>query len=466
MNRSERNHAASALGLSRRNFLLGSLSATLGAGLLGRRWGSAAPRSITLAAPNSDYRALVCVYLVGGNDSYNFLVPSTGSAYDAYADARANLALPAGDLLPVGLVGNPAQEMGFHPRLPKLRQRFLSGDLGVVANVGTLNAPTTAADVLAKAPHLPPHLFSHSDQSRFWQGRQAQGSEASGWGAGLIELLAGEAGESSLPPAISLGGANPWQTGGNTSPYGIGPGGSVAYLGFDGEGLGPARKQVFDQLIAGGSGRVLADAFAERHRRSLEFGDVVAGALADAPSAPGPLPADNELAEKLDAIARLASQHTSLGAARQIFFVRMHGFDTHTGHLANQPELFRQLDDALSSFQDTLDGFGLADCVTTFTASDFGRSLTSNGKGCDHGWGGHQFVLGGAVTGGAAYGTWPTLALASPEDVGFGRLLPTTAVDQMSATLASWMGVAPASLPMLFPNLSTFSSSNLGFLPA
>lgn len=465
MSRFERHNAASSSGVTRRNLLLGGLSATLGAGLLGRRWGSSLPKSITLAAPSTDYRALVCVYLVGGNDSYNMLIPSTGSAYDGYADARSDLAIPAGDLLPVGVVGHPAQEMGFHPQLPKLRQRFLSGDLGVVANVGTLNAPTTAADVLAKASHVPPHLFSHSDQSRFWQGRQAQGSEASGWGAGLVELLAAATGSSSLPPAISLGGANSWQTGGNTSPYGIGPGGSVAYLGFEDGGLGPARKQVFDQLIAGDSGRVLADAFAERHRRSLEFGDVVAGALANAPSAPDPLPADNELAAELNAIARLASQQDELGASRQIFFVRMHGFDTHTGHLTDQPELFRQLDDALSSFQDTLDDFGLGNCVTTFTASDFGRSLTSNGKGCDHGWGGHQLLLGGAVTGGAAYGTWPTLALGGPEDVGYGRLLPTTAVDQMSATLASWMGIAPESLPLLFPNLPTFGSSNLGFLP-
>ena len=447
---------------NRRELILGALGTAVAGGFFTGRSPFGLPRSISLAAPSTDYRALVCVYLVGGNDSFNMLVPTGQQAYSAYAAARSDLAIPLSDLLPIGTVGSPAQEMGFHPNLPRLRQRYLTGDLGLVANIGPLNAPTTLAEVAAGASHVPPHLFSHSDQQRYWQGSRAEGLQAPGWGAGLVERLAASAG-GTLPAAISMSGSNQWQTSENSGPYGLQTSGAVEYMGFE-SGLGAARMELFEQLINRDSERVLVDAFAERHRRSIEFGALANQALLEAPNAPEPLPEDNALAAQLSTIARLASQHAELGASRQIFFCRMHGFDTHAGHLEAQPELFRQLDDALASFQDSLDAFGLSQKVTTFTASDFGRSLSSNGKGCDHGWGGHQLVLGGAVAGGAAYGTWPTLALGGPDDVGFGRLLPTTAVDQMSATLARWMGLGEEDLAGLFPNLPKFGSANLGFL--
>lgn len=449
-------------GPSRRQLLVGGLSA-LGAGWMARRAGLGGPAAISLAGPSTDYRALVCVYLVGGNDSYNLLIPSTGSAYANYAAARSELAIPQGDLLGVGSVGHPAQEMGFHPQLPKLRQRFLDGDLAVLANIGPLQGPTSLSDVENKAPHVPAHLFSHTDQSRFWQGTAAAGTEALGWGARTVEHLAALNAGADLPAAISLGGSNTWQRGLATTPYTIGPGGAPSYLGFD-SGLGPARLAVLEGFLGEDSPNELVDALAERHDRSFAFGATVQTALGDSSEHGVSLPADNELATELEAVARLASMHASLGVSRQVFFCRVHGFDTHTGHLAAQPELFRLLDDALAFFQDSLDAYGLGDCVTTFTASEFGRSLSSNGKGCDHGWGGHQLALGGAVQGGAAYGTWPTLELDGPDDVGFGRLLPSTAVDQMSATLARWMGVAPTDLPLLFPNLSSFGTTDLGFL--
>ncbi len=449
----------------RRRMLLGSAGALLG-GVFA--WPDRLVRSVQAAslAPlggASDYKALVCVFLVGGNDSYNMIVPSSGSAYDSYAAARSNLALPKAQLLPVGAVGTPAQEMGFHPALPKLRQRFLSGDLAVLANVGTLNAPTTKADVLAKVPHLPAHLYSHVDQSRFWQATQAESLEARGWGGKLIEQLAALNVGSQLPAAISLGGANIWQMGVQTTPYAIGPTGSVAYQGFE-SGMGLARREVFDQLLALQHERRLVEAFAVQHQRATEFGEVVSEALSTAPQISAAFPANDDLADALKAIARLAAVHDQTGVARQVFYVRVDGFDTHTGHLAAQPELFAQLDNALGAFQDALDELGLANDVTTFTASEFGRSLSSNGKGCDHGWGGHQLVMGGAVAGGAAYGAWPEMVLDGPQDSGYGRLIPTTAADQMAASLAGWMGVSPGALGQMFPNLAQFSSSDLGFL--
>ena len=246
----------------------------------------------------------------------------------------------------------------------------------------------------------------------------------------------------------------------------MGSEGAAEHTGFDDNFLGDERWQAFQDLIQQNHSRRMAKVFAEQHARAIEYAGQVGGALAAAPSLSTPFPGNNELAAELRTIALLASQHQQLGVARQVFYLAMDGYDTHNGHLSDQPKLFEALDDALSAFQSALEELGLANKVTTFTASEFGRTLSSNGQGSDHGWGGHQFVMGGAVNGGASFGPWPSLALGGPDDAGYGRLVPTTSVDQMAATLARWLGVGESALAQLFPNVGNFATSNLGFLAA
>jgi uncharacterized protein (DUF1501 family) len=415
------------------------------------------------ATPPQDFKALVCVFLKGGNDSFNLVVPYLGADYQVYANSRKNLALPQEGLLPIEALSQHEYGLAFHPACGELVQLFDSGRLALLSNVGTLVQPVSKQSLTSGSAVLPKQLFSHSDQQRQWQIPSADAAGPSGWGGQLADHLLGAPAPGTLSPAISLAGSNLWQRGLWTQPYSVRPAGAVALTGFYGS-VGASRKQALEQIANQSAGRPLTTAYGQQQTQAIELNALLEQALASAPTLTTPFPSANSLADQLHMIARLIAVAPQLGQSRQIFYCELDGFDTHTDQNAAQPALFEKLSSALFAFQSAVEELGLAGAVTTFTASDFGRTLSSNGKGSDHGWGGHQLLMGSSVLGREIYGALPNLALGGPDDAGWGRLIPSTAVDQVGATLARWFGVAEPSLAELFPNLGAFTTSDLGCL--
>ncbi|MEJ6001126.1 DUF1501 domain-containing protein [Paucibacter soli] len=440
--------------LHRRRFLTHAAALAAG-GPLALGSGLAAPLS------GSDYRALVCVFLYGGNDGNNMLVPMDAAGYAAYAKARGNaaaggLALQASTLAPLeGL------NLGLHGALAPLAEIFKQGHLALQANVGTLVRPLSKAEFHAGGAGLPANLFSHSDQQAQWQQGGSGAPSSSGWGGRIADLLPA----STVPAVISLSGNNVFMNGARSDGLALSSGGNFAIKGF---GANPARNPLYSLYTS-----LLQQPYANAEERAaaavlnqaLRASEALNGALASAGSVAGLFAGQSSsIAQQLLTVAKLLEARSSLGVTRQIFFVSLGGFDTHNNQLAQQDDLFGQLGSALKSFYDATLQLGLANQVTTFTASDFARTMQpAAGGGSDHAWGNHQLIMGGAVRSGL-YGRMPQLLLGGPDDVSDeGRWLPSTAVDQMSATLASWLGVSAADLPALFPQLGNFATPNLGY---
>ena len=451
-----------------RRTLLGAAALLTGFGLLRQsgleRLVRAGRAAWPASAPGAGQRALVCVFLKGGNDAFNLVAPYLGSAYQTYAQSRQGLALPQEQLLPIEPLSAHAYDLAFHPSCPELAQLFDSGRLALVSNVGPLVEPVSKSAYLTGSAKLPGQLFSHADQQRQWQQPSAAWSAPSGWGGLLTESLLGGPAPGQLSACLSLAGQNVWQRGEWIAPYAVSPAGVVSLSGFYGS-LGQSRKAALEAIAGLASPRPLAQAYGDQQRQAIEQGALLEAALAAVPALATPFPSDNPLAAQLAQVARLIAAGGQLGQQRQVFYCELDGFDTHADQAAVQPQLFARLSQALFAFQTALEELGLAAQVTTFTASDFGRTLSSNGKGSDHGWGGHQLVLGSSVLGREIYGELPDLALGGAHDAGGGRLIPGIAVEQYAASLARWFGLSEAGLSQLFPNLSSFASNDLGFLP-
>lgn len=432
-------------------------------GLAGAGWLALSPARSLLAAASAagsgDYKALVCVFLRGGNDAFNLIVPGSGSAFATYEASRGSLALPSGSLLPIEPLHPGGISWGVHPSAPAIASLFQGGKLAVVSNVGTLVEPVTKAQYQARSAALPPQLFSHADQTQQWMTARYDLVSA-GWCGRVAERIGGG---TVLPVNISLAGSNTLQTGVTTAPYNVDPAGIEALTGFLGQ-QGGKRFTAFHALLDKPKVHRFERAYAATQEEAMELEELVSTALGGAPAFATPFPEDSSAARQLAMVARLIAVRAALGVERQIFFVGMGGFDTHDEQATRQPELFAELAAVLAAFQAAMEQLGVAQAVTTFTASDFGRTLSSNGKGSDHGWGSHQLVLGGAVRGKDFYGAMPDLALDGPDDAGYGRIIPTQSVEQYGATLARWFGVAPADLAAIFPNLGNFASPDLGFL--
>ena len=430
-------------------------------------------RRIAAAAPLADSKSLVCVFLYGGNDANNLIVPTAAGDYAQYAAARAALALPQSSLLalhPLAPTPGDAREWGLHPSLAGLRGLFDGGRAALVANVGPLVAPLTREEFLSRTAAVPPQLFSHSDQTVHWQTSLPDRPARTGWGGRTADLLRGLNANAEVSMAISLAGTNTFEVGDVVTQYQVSPEGPVgltAYKRLD-QGPDPASNAI-RALLARSYGNLFERAYAGIFDRALDNQELLAGALAGAPPIATPFPA-TELGAQLKMAAQLVAVREALGLRRQIFFCAAQGYDTHGGQVGASAvegahaDLLAELDGALVAFAAALRELALADSVTAFTASDFGRAYVPNGDGCDHGWGGHHFVVGGAVAGGRIYGQLPTLAVGGPNDAGDGRWIPTTAVDEYAATLARWFGVAESELPLVLPNLGRFATRDLGFM--
>jgi uncharacterized protein (DUF1501 family) len=420
------------------------------------------------AASFSDYKALVCVFLFGGNDSFNLVVPRSQAEYNVYAASRQNLAIAQNQLIPINPLVSDGASYGFNPAMTGLAQLFEQSRCAVVANVGPLIAPTTKTQYQDKSVPLPPQLFSHNDQQDQWQSLKGRNLLKSGWAGRIADVMAPQVTGQQLALNASLSGQSLLQAGNTTVPYIMGSNGAVSFTGFGASGNNLARRQAFERIAKATFGTVYERGFAEVHQRAVLFSDRVNQALALAPSLvslpDNPPTALSPLATQLRTVAKLIAVRDQLGMSRQIFFVATGGFDTHDDQLADQPGLLGNISTSLKSFYDATVELGISNAVTTFTESDFGRTLTSNGDGTDHAWGGIQLVMGDGVRGRIIYGQYPRLEINGPDDVGAGRMIPTTSADQYAATLAKWFGVAPTDLPQVAPSIGNFATQDLGFL--
>lgn len=446
--------------MSRRRFL----RAAAAGGLLyafGRTPGTVAAHAAGLGG-FSDYKALVCVFLFGGNDSWSMVVPRSGAEYDTYAASRRNLAISRDTLLPITPLDGT--DFGMHPSMPGLAGLFESGRCAVVANVGPLIEPTSRDQYRNKGVLLPPQLFSHNDQQTQWHTLRGRRQSRTGWAGRVADALAASLPGQQLPTNVSLSGTTLFQAGTSAAPYVMGESGPQAFKAFGTTAPQLARRAAFERLLAAEQPSVYGREFAEVNQRAMSQAGVVNAALAAAPALTTQFPASSSLATQLRTVARMIAMRQQLGMSRQIFFVATGGFDTHNGQLEEQPGLLGNLSSSLAAFHAATVELGVAACVTTFTQSDFGRSLTSNGNGSDHAWGGVQLVIGDGVKGRAVYGEYPVLEIGGERDVGGGRLIPAVSSDQYVATLARWFGIPDERIANIAPSIANFGVRDLGFL--
>jgi uncharacterized protein (DUF1501 family) len=483
--------------LSRRKFI-GSCCAAVGStGMLStlaqlRLTGaiaSADTKTVTASGATApDYKALVCLFLSGGNDANNFIIPNDTTGYANYSSVtggRGALALPQSALLGLNPKTSDGRAWGLHPSLNAdvagtnttgLKSLFDSGKMALLANVGSLAAPTTKAQYNARSVPLPLSLFSHNDQQVEWQASIADKGFSTGWGGRMADLTDTLNKNNSISMSITLNGQNSFQVGRNVAQYSVSTNGAIALSGSatpTGTSFQSIRTKAQNDLLAAQNNNLFETAFGGLTANAIADSALLANVLAANATLPFTTAFPNtSLGQQLKTIARLIAAGPTLGLNRQIFFARVGGWDLHdqqvtagataTGTHAN---LIADVSRSLAAFYDATAYMGVANQVTTFTASDFGRTYNTNGDGSDHGWGSHHMIVGGAVKGGDIYGAMPNLTRSGPDDSGTrGNWIPTTSVDEYSATLASWFGVSATNLPVILPNIGRFARANVAFL--
>lgn len=435
----------------------------------------------------SDYKAIICLFLSGGNDNANTVLATDPTSWTNYVNVRTtneagSIALPAvgtaGGVLPiVPRTAQAGREFALHPQLGGLKDLFDGGRAAIVANVGPLVVPTTKAQYLARSVPIPPKLFSHNDQQSVWQAGQPEGA-SNGWGGRMGDLLASANGNT-IFTAISTSGNAVFLSGRSVQQYQISSAGAVPIGRLTGSLFGSSSSaNPLQAIITGDRSNLLEKEHAAVVKRAIDAQAVLSTSMLPAGTGGVPTPpqytnpntgtlANNPLATQLQTVARIIGGRNGLGARRQVFFISLSGFDTHDFQKSAHADLMARLAHALTYFDSTLASLAGGDMrsqVTLFTASDFGRTFTSNGDGTDHGWGSHHFVVGGAVKGADIYGTFPPTGLGHDYDAASGGLLPAISVDQYGATLGKWFGLSDSQLADVFPNLANFSNRNLGFM--
>ncbi|MFQ5547080.1 MAG: DUF1501 domain-containing protein [Woeseia sp.] len=446
--------------INRREFIKAS---SAGAAAFAACPGAAFSQVIGTNAPFPDYKALVCVFLFGGNDSFNMLVPRSAAEYNVYAASRQNMAILQADLLPINPLTPDGALYGLHPMMPEVQTLFGSSRAAFVTNVGPLIEPTTKAQYQGRSVLLPPQLFSHNDQQDQWNSLRGLTPGKTGWAGRIADLIRTNVANQQMATNVSLFGSTLLQSADQTVAYVMGDDGPIQFAGFDNTQGGQAQRAAFEAVLNANYSSIYERGFVEVQKRAVASADLIAGALNNAPPLNTVFP-NGELGRQLNTVARLIAVRDQLQMQRQIFFVATGGFDSHDDQLQNQPGLLGGVSQAMSAFYDATVELGVSGMVTSFTQSDFGRTLTSNGDGTDHAWGGNQLVIGDAVAGREMYGSYPLLQIDGPDDVGGGRIIPTLSADQYSATLSKWFGIPDADLSIVAPHIDNFVQRDLGFL--
>jgi uncharacterized protein (DUF1501 family) len=432
----------------------------------------------------SDYRALVCVFLQGGNDGHGTVIATDPTSFSAFTQARSGapgLAYPLSELLPiVPKTSQNGRTFALNPALTGLQNLFNAGRAAVVANTGTLIAPATKTQINANSVPLPASLFSHFDQTAAWQAIASNGGSAEhvGWGGAVADLIESmNVNSNSMFTCISTAGIALFLAGQSSFQLNVTSAGPIPIYGTAQPLFGNAAgTSALQSILTADETNLFAKEYEVVVNRSQQAQQLLATSMAAAGTGGIPNPpqyldpvtnmlADNQLAISLQTVARIIAGRASLGVNRQIFYVQLGSFDTHDGQATQHARLLSQLGAALEYFDGQMVAMGLGDQVTAFTASDFGRTLTSNSDGTDHGWGSHHFVVGGSVVGQDMYGQYPVIGVNQANDLGAGRLIPTTAVDQYAGTLARWFGLSDGQIKTIFPNFGNFGTSPyLGFM--
>jgi uncharacterized protein (DUF1501 family) len=446
----------------------------------------------------TDYKALVCIFLQGGNDSNNLIIPTLQSQYDNYSEIRTPvLAIPQSAILPVTSLDGDGNTYGLHPSCPELQTLFGEAKLAFLFNTGTLVYPITRAQYLAGTTAKPPQLFSHADQQTQWQTSVPDQPPQTGWGGRCADLLASIQPNAPISLMVTLAGANTFEVGNIVSQYSMSTSGAIS-LNMPATPSGGAntnRLPTLLNILGLPYTNLQSQAYAAVAEHAINTSGLLNSAIASTAGTfwTNPFPTkitapeggasfNSTLSPQLQMVARLIAAGSTptanhgFGMKRQIFFCQVGGYDLHTGQTSyntNSPSnvllgahtnLLAELSQSMYAFQRAMEQLGLSNNVTSFTASDFGRTFPSNGQGSDHGWGSHHLILGGAVNGQRTYGTFPALTVNGPNDTSTGRWIPTTAIDQYFSTLATWFGVDNSNLSTVFPNLGRFASPNLGFI--
>ncbi len=477
--------------ITRRAFLGQGACAGLGlAGLLSTM-GTLRLFNSTLSAqtlpPGDDYKALVCLFLYGGNDANNTLVPYDTAGHAAYTASRGILALPRSDLLRLPLPDSgDGREWALHPAMSRLAPAFADGKMAMLLNVGTLVAPVTQAEYKAGGAAIPPYLFSHNDQQVQWQTSVPDSIKRVGWGGRLADHLQSLNAGSQISMNVSLAGNNFFQVGEDVFQYHVTPGGSIGLREYDATWAPrPQQRKAMDDTLARSYGHLFEQEYADIMRRAIGNDTLLKSTLAGVPrydrssTSPGGQAGDLDLfpnsrnpdgsltsiAAQLHMILRLIVARGSLSMRRQVFFSSLGGWDTHDAQLEDHNDLLSRLSNAIADFHAATVALNLDRSVTLFTASDFNRTYSTNGKGSDHAWGGHHLAIGGDVLGGRLIGSMPVLQSGGPDDTGDrGAWIPGISTDEYAATLARWFGVTDANLPLVLPNIGRFARRDLGFM--
>lgn len=424
---------------------------------------TAAPLMPVQAQTTEDYRALVCIFLAGGCDGHNVLVPQSTAAYAAYRSARGGLALPdqSASLLPI--TTNDGVPYALNSGLQAIHPLWAQGRLAAIANVGPLLAPTTRAQIQAGTATLPANLYSHSDQMQQTQAGNGSGG-GTGWGGRTADALVSRNGTSRFPAAVSMAGGALFTNGAQVPSASLVPGFNLDVSGMNTwpASASTARSQALNEILAVDGGVRLIQAANQVRRDALSLGALLRSSGSGTVNTAFP---GTDIGRQLQQVARVIALRGSVGVKRQVFFVQLGGFDTHGGQSWQHWDLLRQLGDAMAAFYAATVELGVASLVTSFTQSEFGRSLQPSGSGTDHGWGNHHLILGGAVRGGQVYGRFPYPALGGADDAGSrGALIPSTSLEQFGATLARWFGLDATAVATAFPSLAAFSPQDLGFM--
>lgn len=452
-------------GLGRRDILKASFGAAALAGT---------PFALTLngmmaasAQSTGDYKALVCVFFNGGNDNSNTVLPASGTPFNEYASARGGLALQQTEVRPINPTGHGGAPLGLNPSLANIQSLFANGKAAIVANVGTLAYPMTLQQYRDRTVQRPFQLFSHSDQTSQWQTGIPDGFARTGWLGRMADIVGPSFNPAQLlSTSISVSGNALMMSGANTIQYQMSSSGPISISQISStSGLNNSVEAQgwYRQVLTRERSHIMEEQYRSTVARAIRVVEDTASALAAVPAFSTPFPATG-LGRQLEMVARCIAARGSLGQNRQMFYTSIGGWDFHDNLLTRQAANLATVDAAVGAFNAAMVQLGVDERVTLFTASDFGRGLQSNGQGSDHGWGAHHFVVGGAVRGNRLYGVWPDVALNAGQDVGQGRLLPTTSVDQFAATLGRWFGLSAFELATVMPNLGRFSNQDLGFL--